>query len=122
MLGAAWYTPPLFSMTSIDELANEYFKQSETDHIVLPQLSVAARRWLGARTSEETQSITLELLRRLYEKGLRPGDYWGDNIVYWPDEGCRAMLDRIEREWAAAGEDPNLGEPICWLARPDKQD
>jgi hypothetical protein len=26
------------------------------------------------------------------------------------------MLDRIEREWIKAGEDPNLGEPICWFA------
>jgi hypothetical protein len=30
------------------------------------------------------------------------------------------MLDRIEREWIAAGADPNLAEPICYFApRPD---
>jgi hypothetical protein len=67
--------------------------------------------------------ITHPLLRvdgkqeRLYERGLRAGDYYlGTRFDYWPDEGCQAAFDRIEREWIKAGADPNLAEPICWFA------
>jgi hypothetical protein len=78
--------------------------------------SSAARRWLGAHTTKEARNLSLEIVRRLYEKGLRPGDYWGGEFDYWPDQGCRAALDRIEREWIKAGADPNLAAPICWFA------
>ncbi|MFZ3234965.1 MAG: hypothetical protein WA184_06280 [Stellaceae bacterium] len=60
--------------------------------------------------------MSLEIARRLYNNGLRPGNYWGGAFDYWPDEGCQAALDRIEREWTKAGADPNLAEPICWFA------
>jgi hypothetical protein len=82
----------------------------------LPQLSSAARCWLGARGDTEARKLTLDLVKWLYEAGLRPGDYWGGDFDYWPDKGCQAMLDRIEREWITAGADPNLAEPICWFA------
>jgi hypothetical protein len=65
---------------------------------------------------DEARATSLQIVRRLYEEGLRPGNYWGGDFDYWPDEGCQAAIDRIEREWIAAGEDPNLGEPICWFA------
>jgi hypothetical protein len=58
----------------------------------------------------------LEIVRRLYEKGLRPGNYWGGDFDYWLDEGCQAALDGIEREWIEVDADPNLAEPICWFA------
>jgi hypothetical protein len=53
---------------------------------------------------------------------LRPGNYdLGTRLDFWPDEGCQAALDRIEREWIALGHDPTLGDPICWFGpRPDK--
>jgi hypothetical protein len=37
--------------------------------------------------------LSLEIVRQLYERGLRPGNYWGGDFDYWPDEGCRAVLD-----------------------------
>jgi hypothetical protein len=103
-------------MICISNIVDGYIEESEIDYIALPQLSTAARRWLGAKTTEEARTLSLELARRLYKKGLRPGDYWGGDFNYWPDEGCQAALDRIEREWIKAGADPNLAEPICWFA------
>lgn len=105
---------------SIDEIVDEYMKESEVDYICLWMLAREARDELGATTTEQTISVTLELVRRLYDRGLRPGDYWGGDFDYWPDMGCQAALDRIEREWVALGHDPNPAQPICWFApRPE---
>lgn len=41
---------------------------------------------------------------------------WEGEFDYWPEEGCEAVLARIEREWIRANADPNLAEPICWFA------
>ncbi len=103
-------------MRTLEDIARALMDESAIDHIALPQLSSAARWKLGARTTDEARALSLEIVRRLYERGLRPGEYWGGDFDYWPDEGCEAVLERIEREWIEAGEDPNLGEPICWFA------
>src|SRR5215472_13115880 len=103
-------------MTTIDQLIDGYMQESEVDYISLPQLVAAARRWLGAGTTAEARELTLELVKCLYDRGLRPGDYWGGDFGYWPDEGLQPALDRIEREWIKTNADPNLAEPICWFA------
>jgi hypothetical protein len=102
----------------IDDLVNGYFEESAVDFVGLWQIAQASREDLGARTTEEARTLSLEIVKRLYEKGLRPGDYYlGTRFDYWSDEGCQAVMDRIEREWLAAGADPNLAEPSCWFAR-----
>lgn len=104
-------------MESIEAIVDDYIRESEIDFIALPQIATAVRRYLGAKTTTEVRKLTLEAVRCLYDKGLRPGDYYlGARFDYWPDEGWSAMLDRIEREWIKAGVDPNLAEPICWFA------
>jgi hypothetical protein len=99
------------------ELVDDLVKESEEDYIGLWEIAQASREDLGARTTDEARSASLEVVARLYKRGLRPGDYYlGTRFDYWPDEGCQMMLDRIEREWITAGADPNLAEPICWFA------
>jgi hypothetical protein len=102
---------------NMDEIVQAFIDESEIDYIALPQIASAARWDLGAGTTDEARELSLKVIRRLYERGLRPGEYWGGDFDYWLDEGCQAALDRIEREWKEAGEDPNLGEPICWFAQ-----
>ncbi len=103
-----------------NELIDDFLKESEVDYVGLWELAQASREDLGAKTTAEARELSLKLSARVYEKGLRPGEYWGRDFNYWPDEGCQAMLDRIEREWIAAGADPNLAEPICYFApRPE---
>lgn len=100
----------------MNAIVQAFMDEAEIDYIALPQIASAARWDLGAQTTNEARELSLEIVRRLYERGLRPGEYWGGDFNYWPDEGYQAVLDRIEREWIKAGEDPNLGEPICWFA------
>ena len=101
----------------MNELVEDFIKKSEVDFVGLWDIAQASREDLGAQTTEDVRKLSLEIVRELYEKGLRPGDYYlGRRFDYWPDEGCRAVLDRIAREWIEAGADPNLAEPICWLA------
>lgn len=105
-------------MLTMDEIVDGFLSESEIDFIALPQLVNAARQCLGAHSMDQMRKLTLEMVKRLYKKGLRPGDYdLGSRFDYWPDEGCQTMLDRIEREWIEANEEPNLAEPICWFAR-----
>jgi hypothetical protein len=101
----------------IDDLVNGYFEESEIDYVGLWQIAQASREELGAQTTDKVRKLSLCIVKQLYDKGLRQGDYnLGTRFDYWPDEGCQAVLDRIEREWIKAGTDPNLAEPICYFA------
>ena len=100
----------------INDLVDGYFDESEVDYVGLWQIAQASKETLGARTTAQIRRLSLEIVKRLYDRGLRPGNYWGGDFDYWPDEGRQAALDRIEREWIEAGADPNLGHPICWFA------
>jgi hypothetical protein len=101
----------------INEVVDDFMKESEIDYVGLWEIAHSSREDLGAKTIDEVRRLSSEIVRRLYERGLRPGDYWGRNFDYWPDEGCQAVVDRIEREWIKANADPNPAEPICWFAR-----
>jgi hypothetical protein len=101
---------------NVDDIVSGYFEEAEVDYVGLWQIAQASREELGAGNTDDARRLSLEIVRRLYAKGLRPGDYWGGAFDYWPDEGCQAALDRIEREWIKAGADPDLAEPICWFA------
>src|SRR5437879_11216136 len=104
-------------MDVLAKLVEDYIEESQVDYVGLWQVAAAARRRFGARTTGEVRKLSLKVVHRLYKRGLRPGNYWGEDFDYWPDEGCQVVLDRIEREWIKADADPNLAEPICWFAR-----
>jgi hypothetical protein len=101
---------------NIDEIIDDLINESEVDYVGLWEIAQESREDLGARLTDETRKLSLQIVDRLYQKGLRPGNYWGRDFDFWPDEGCQAVLDRIEREWIKAGADPNLANPICWFA------
>lgn len=104
--------------SKINKFVNECMDESEVDYVGLWQIAQTVRERFGTISMGEARKISI--VARLYERGLRSGDYWGGDFAYWPDAGCQAALDRIKREWIAAGADPNLAEPICWFApRPE---
>lgn len=102
---------------NMNDLIEDFLNESDVDYVGLWEIAQTAREDLGASTTDEVRKISMQIVKELYEKGLRPGDYYlGARFDYWPDEGCQAMLDRIDREWKNNRADPNLAEPICWFA------
>jgi hypothetical protein len=98
----------------MEEIVDGLYGVVKYDCLSLPHVAFATRK-LGARTPDEIRKMTLDLVSRLYDKGLRPGDLNSRFLDFWPDEGRQTMLDRIEREWIAFGNEPNLGHPICYF-------
>lgn len=102
----------------LDTIVDGYYQESAVDCVGLWEIAQTAREELGATTREETRDTSLAIVKKLYKKGLRPGDYSGREVTFWPDNGRQAMLDRIEQAWIELGADPNPTQPICWFARP----
>lgn len=103
---------------NLDDVVDDYIKESEVDCVGLWEIAQTAKEEIGATTPEEIRRISLMVVSALYDKGLRPGDYFGKDVMFWPDLGKQAMLDRVERVWINMGSAPNLAEPICYFARP----
>jgi len=103
----------------LDSLVDEFVEQVAVDYVGLWEIAKVAREELGARSRQEIIDISLKIAKELYDNGLRPGDYdYGTHMNFWPDEGCRAMLERIEREWKELNGDPTHIDPICSFLRP----
>jgi hypothetical protein len=103
-----------------DQIINEFVLEATVDYVGLWEIAKITREELGADTTQEVRELSLQVAKGLYEKGLRPGDYdYGKHIDFWPDQGCRAMLDRIEREWIKLNADPTHLDPICSFLRPE---
>lgn len=101
----------------IKELIDDFLSEATADYVGLWEIAQVVREELRASTADEVRNMSMTIVKQLYKRGLRPGDYYlGSRFDFWPDEGLEAMLDRIEREWIRNGADPNLAEPICWFA------
>jgi len=107
------------SSEKLRSIVDGFVKESEVDYVGLWEVSKVAREELGARTLQDVRGIGLKIVKGLYERGLRPGHYdYAQHIDFWPDGGCQAMLDRIEREWIELNADPTHINPICSFLRP----
>ena len=102
-------------MTS-EEVLESLIEECHEDHVGLWRIVNAVRFDLGVKISEETQEMTLQLVRRLLqERNVQVGHPAPDgrHFLPWilpPDEA----LSRIEDEWTALDREPNIGE-IAWF-------
>ena len=96
----------------LDSLAEE----CQEDHVGLWRIVNAVRFDLGSADPAQTRVIALRLVRSLLqERGMQVGQPAPDgrHFVAWdlsPDQAVR----RIEKEWAALGRDPDIGE-LAWF-------
>jgi len=108
-------------LSKLDEIADMYVTHAEVDYVGLWQIAKSVRERLGVKDPQNVRELALEIVKRLYDGGLRAGDYdYGGHMEFWPDEGRQALLDRIKREWEGLDADPTHLDPICSFLRPGK--
>jgi hypothetical protein len=105
-------------LSTLDEIADMYAKHAEVDYVGLWQTAKSVRERLGVQNPQQVRELGLEIAKRLYDRGLRAGDYdYGGHMDFWPDEGRQAMLNRIKQEWEELDADPTHLDPICSFLR-----
>ena len=103
-------------MSRIDWLADDYYAESGADYVGLWEIAQDMREDASLTDQSQRIAATLAVVGRLMARGVWPGDYTQAGFAFWPLDAAAAEA-RIRREWAALGHDPDLAEPICWLAR-----
>lgn len=104
---------------TMDKTIGNLVKEATDHEVELWEIACAARDKFGADTPEKVLEVSLEICRRLYERGVRPADsVTGWQYKFWADEGCEAMLARIRREWIALGRGPRIIDEICTFIMP----
>src|SRR5438270_11243753 len=101
----------------INQIAAMCMADMVSDYTGLFHIAGRVRHAFGPRPNEEVKRLSIEVVRRILERGLRPGDYLRSGMKYWA-EGPEQVIDRISREWIPSRGDPTLGEPICWFGIP----
>ena len=54
----------------LQELVDGYLQRIKIDYVGLWQIAQASREELGADTTDQVRALSLEIVRRLYERGL----------------------------------------------------
>jgi hypothetical protein len=57
----------------IDAIVDGYLEESKVDHVGLWQIAQASREDLGAKTTDQARTLSLEIVRRLYERACGLG-------------------------------------------------
>src|SRR5689334_16333546 len=99
-----------------DDVLESLAEECHDDHVGLWRIVNAVRYDLGSTDPSEIRALTLRFVRRLlHERGMQVGHPAPDGrrFVPWALSPEQAV-SRIEREWAALGRDPDIGE-VAWF-------
>ena len=99
----------------IENTVRELRDEASVDFISLPLIAESLREDLDLQTQKDIRRHAIEVIRRLMQLGICPGDYdLAVTISFWPGS-LDELLKRIEAEWIAMGRSPTLEHPICWF-------
>ena len=115
----------------MEEVKLAALRELEEDEVGLWLLCRWVREKLRTEDPVAVSRLTLQVVRELLETGGVVAGYYGSlgsgvppgYITPWPGS-VEDILDRIDREWAALGREPNIGEIVIfhtkdsWLVRP----
>ena len=87
----------------MEELVDEFDRHSVKDIIGLWQVVQAAKAQAKGETQGDVQRVTLDLLRRMLNRGFQAGylSESGRTLEPWPNQNPEAFIHRIETEWKA---------------------
>jgi hypothetical protein len=103
-------------MRTLAEIRQELLAEGRDDYVGLWEFAWILRRSKPSCTDDEIREVALEVLGPLLSKGLMEPGALQENggFLAWtctPEEA----LARIDKEWRALGQDPNIGE-VCWFS------
>lgn len=105
-------------MSRLDQLnaiVDDYVRHVRADYVGLWQIASCVREDLRLHDHLEVREKTLLVVKRLLERGLRPGDYLKTGFRIWDEGDTSSIIARIAREWDSVRGDPTLANPICWF-------
>lgn len=102
-------------MRQLVEIAAGCVREAEHDYVGLWQIVGRVRGEFRELSNAEAKRLSLEVVHRIVDRGLVPGDYLSSGFRVWNEHGADAVVDRIRREWDPDQGDPNLADPICWF-------
>lgn len=102
-------------MTS-DDILESLVEECHEDHVGLWRIVNAVRDDLGSTNPAERKALALRLVRTLLEdRGMQVGFPTRDGRHFLPwNVSADQAVSRIEKEWAALGREPNIGE-VAWF-------
>lgn len=106
---------------TLQACVDDLLRRGIGDWIQASELAWVVMYTCGAATDAEIQAMSVDLVREVLQQGLmKIGDVTRDGFREWNVPVSEAV-SRVEREWAALGRSPNLGE-IFWLENTEKGD
>lgn len=113
-MGAAMYEDV------ISKIVRELRAEADIDFFDVSFIAEGLREDLHLRDQSEIRRHTLEVIRRLMQQGVYPGDYTlsdleGGSSFQFKAGTPEELLSWIETEWIAMGRTPTFEDPI-WFA------
>jgi hypothetical protein len=102
-------------MQQLTEIAAGCVREAVHDYVGLWQIVGRVRRELGDMSDSEARRLSLDVVQRIVDQGLIPGDYLSGGFRAWGEHDTDAVVERIRREWDPDRGDPTLADPICWF-------
>ena len=103
--------------SEVNDIVEELYVESSDDIIGLWEVAKLVEELIGECDAVRPCSFTI--VRALLAKGLLAGDPPFSSVGYapWPDQNPDSIISRLDREWLALGQTPNIPD-IAWFGRP----
>jgi hypothetical protein len=104
--------------TEIVKMTDSFMASMERDDLGLWAISGSVRWRRKQWNNEAIKLMTIEIVRRLLQRGLQAWDYAKTGFHIWPKHQTDAVIARIDREWEVAKDKARLFDPTCWFCQP----
>ena len=103
-------------MTRLADVRQELLLEGQDDYVGLWEIAWILRRSKPSYGADEIREVALEILKPLLGEGLMEPGLLRENGGFhaWTCTPEEALV-RIDEEWRALGQDPNIGQ-VCWFS------
>ena len=108
-------------MTSGHRLLSELITEARTDEVGLWLIIASLRDETGITDPMQLREATLDFVRKFLDSGDVVAGYYrpdGSGVSIW-DMSTDDVVARIRQEWDRLGREPNIGEIVTFVGRPE---